>query len=305
MLSSWISEKLAWRQKEALNQASRAAKGLFSGNGMRFTAVIMLFIQALGVVFFDTPINPSGPELDLTGYELVFEDDFDCDELDLDAWAFRGNGRRRAGYFDSSQAWVEDGNLIVQAEYKDEGTYGEGWYAAMLRTQEEFLYGYFEIDCISNLGGGFWSAFWLNSRGMNSAEASAGGVGGSEIDIFEAFNYRDGRLSKDSVSLNVHVGGYGEGLRSIQLGNYYGKNIYTEMNTYGMMWTPEEYIFYVNGVEAVRSDFQDGVSEFWEYAIISLEVPEEITESPGFTTQMIVDRVRIYQTEEMRQLPPA
>lgn len=287
---------------EALKQASRAVKGL--ANGKKLTVVFMVIVQALGCVFFDTPMTPSGPELDLTGYNLVFEDEFEGDALNTDLWAFRAEGARRGGFNDRSQVWVEDGKLFLQAEHKEDGTFGPGWYAGMLRTHEEFLYGYYEISCVSARGGGFWSAFWLNSRGMTSAEASAGGVGGAELDIFEAFNYRD-RTGQDSVSLNIHVGGYGDGLTSRGLGNYNGKNIYHEMNTYGMLWTPEEYIFYINGVEAVRSTFNEGVSEFWEYPIISLELPDEITEQPGFSTQMIVDSVRIYQTEELRQLPPA
>lgn len=104
---------------------------------------------------------------------------------------------------------------------------------------------------------------------MVSAEASNGGIGGAEIDIFEAFNYRT-PIKKNSVSLNVHVGGYGDGLRSMGLGDYKVNKPYTQYNTYGLEWTDEEYIFYINGVEAVRSDFKDGVSKGLEYAILSL-----------------------------------
>jgi beta-glucanase (GH16 family) len=257
-------------------------------------AAILAALELFGVVLFDTAQTPRGPELDLSGYELVLEDEFDGDTLDLTKWAYRGSGVRRAGFMSPEQVFLEDGNLIIRAEYKD-GRYGEGWYAGMIRTVEEFSGGgYFECRCIASLGGGFWSAFWLNSPGMVSAEASNGGIGGAEIDIFEAFNYRT-PIKKNSVSLNVHVGGYGDGLRSMGLGDYKVNKPYTQYNTYGLEWTDEEYIFYINGVEAVRSDFKDGVSKGLEYAILSLETPDEVTAEPGFSTDFIVDYVKIYQ----------
>lgn len=93
----------------------------------------------------------------------------------------------------------------------------------------------------------------------------------------------------------MHVGGYGDGLRSENLGSYKVKNPYTTYNTYGLEWTPEYYIFYINGVEATRSAFKDGVSQAPEYVILSEELPNLITSQPGFSTEFVVDYVKIYQ----------
>ncbi|HOO24983.1 MAG TPA: glycoside hydrolase family 16 protein [Clostridiales bacterium] len=256
-------------------------------------AALLIIAEMLGVAIFDLAQTPRGQELNLTGYELVFEDEFEGESLDLTKWAYRGNGPRRAAYMSPGQAFLENGNLVIRAEYRD-GEYGEAWYAGMIRTVEDFTSGYFECRCIASKGGGFWSAFWLNSPGMSSAEASNGGIGGAEIDIFEAFNYKK-RFMENSVSLNIHVGGYGDGLRSEGLGNFKVKNPYTQYNTYGLEWTENEYIFYINGVEAIRSDFKDGVSKGLEYVILSLEPDGEVTENPGFSTDFIVDYVRVYQ----------
>lgn len=253
--------------------------------------------EYMGVIVADTAQTPRGVTFDDTGYETVLFDDFDGAQLDLSKWEYRADGARRNGFNSPDQVFLRGGNLVIKGEYLNADSanarYGEGWYAGMIRTIEEYNYGYFEMRCICSEGGGFWSAWWLNSTGMGSKELSRGGVGGAEIDIFEAFNYKDEK-KYDSVSLNVHVDGYTD-TRSLNLGSYYGKNIYTEYNTYAVEWTPEEYIFYINGVECDRTSFADGVSQGLEYAIISLELTDTFTEQPGFTTEFVIDYVKIMQ----------
>jgi len=298
-MQALLEKIFAPRQLNALYDLGPIFRELFSLHGLKRAGALLLAVfEIFGVLLFDTPRTPMGPPLDLTGYHEVFADDFAGDALDLDKWEYRGTGARSAGFMHPGQARVEGGNLILKAEYLEGGEFGPGWYSGMLRTVDEFTYGYYEMTCICSKGGGFWSAWWLNAQGMASAEASRGGVGGAEIDIFEAFCYKD-RIGKNAVSLNVHVGGYGDGLRSMGLGSWKGRNIYTQYNTFGLLWTETEYIFYINGVEAVRSAFLDGVSQAPEYAIISLEVPGEkgLSEKPGFTTEFIVDSVRILQKD--------
>lgn len=253
--------------------------------------------EYLGVILLDTAVTPRGQALDLSSYETVFFDDFDGDTLDTSVWEHRAEGARSGGFINRSQVRVENGDLILKAQHyganDPNAVYGEGWYSGMIRTIEEYTYGYFEMRCICSKGGGFWSAFWLNSTGMVSKELSQGGVGGAELDIFEAFNY-DKPLYANSVSLNIHVDGYQE-TRSLHLGSYKADDIYNQYNTYGMEWTPEEYIFYINGVECVRSSFANGASQADEYAIVSLEPPKEISAEPGFETEFIIDYVKIMQ----------
>jgi beta-glucanase (GH16 family) len=260
----------------------------------------MAFLQALGTAFFKSPRTPVGPPLDLSGYEIVFEDEFDGSALDLGKWEYRGAGVRSGGYTHPDQVRVEDGKLVLTAEYLADGAYGDGWYTGMIRTADEFVRGYFEMTCICSYGGGFWSAWWLNAAGMASAEQSDGGLGGAEIDIFEAFNYFRQPIKpwQDSVATNVHVGGYGEGLHSRGSSDFYGKNIYSQYNTFGLLWTEEEYIFYINGVEAERTSFEKGVSKAPEYAIISLESPGEIAWDTSRKAEFVIENVRIYQLAE-------
>jgi len=294
MWQAFLDWYFAPRQLHAAGELAGLFRQLFSLDGLqRAGALLVVIFEIFGVVLFDAPRTPRGPALDLTGYHVVLEDHFDGDALDLELWAHRGLGRSSAGrIYDEGQARVEDGKLILKAEYKENGPRGTGWYNSMIRTIEEYTYGYFEITCMASQHGAAW---WLNSQGMTAGEAlSQGGVNGSEVDIFEAYNY-DKLLSKNSVGINVHVDGYGADLKSRQLGNWRVNNLYTQMNTFGLLWTQEEYIFYVNGVEAVRSAFKDGVSRAPEYAIISLAIPLEMDLS--YTTEFVIDSVRILQKD--------
>lgn len=259
-------------------------------------ASILAIAEMLGLVLFDTAVTPRGQNLNLTGYELVFEDGFDGDALDTSKWLYRYSGPVNAGFQSPDQVRVENGNMVMKAVYRADGEYGAGIYSGEIRTIKEFVRGYFEVRCIASEGGGLWSAFWMNSRGMESAEISNGGIGGAEIDIFEANNYNGNIFNRNSVTHAVHVGGYGDGLRSENEGSFKTPKPYSQYNTYGMEWNENEYIFYINGVESLRTSFQKGVSQAPEYAILTLCVPVEFPEQDaGVSTEFIVDYVKIYQ----------
>ena len=264
-----------------------------------FISWILAVVEVLQMLVFGMPLTPRGQELDLSGYSLVVYDEFDGDTLNTDIWEYRGNGERRGGYNASSQVSVKDGNMIITGEYLTDGEYGEGWYTAAVKLKERYKQGYFEIRCICNDSPGYWSAYWIQADAPYTAEISKGGVGGAELDIFESADYSDGKYCVTQTIHCAGVDGEPEGFQSAMLGKFYGNNITKEYNTYGLEWTEDEYIFYVNGVETVRSTFGNGVSQVEEDVIVSLEIPD-ISELEGldketFKTEYIVDYVKIYQ----------
>ncbi len=294
--------KLAPRQMWGVEQQGFYLKEIFTSFDIkRIIAGIVAFFELFGLTILDLPTTPRGEALDLTGYSIVFEDEFDGDALNTDVWKIRSNGPRRGGFNSDSQIKVEDGNLVITGEYVEDGTYGDGWYAGMVSLRERYCKGYFEIRCKVNAGSGFWSAFWIQAEHPYEAEYSKGGVGGCEIDIFESMSY-DKLIGRDSVSQTVHcagVDGVQEGYQSNNLGAFYGNNIYDEYNTYGLEWNDEEYIFYINGVETRRTSFGNGVSEVPEEVIVSLEIPNaeefESLDKDTYKSEYIIDYVRIYQ----------
>lgn len=266
-------------------------------------ATILALVQLFNAAAWKTPVKPCGDELDLTGYELAIDEEFDGDSLDETIWHNRGVGARRLGYNAASQVSVKDGNLVITGEYLDEneGTYGAGWYTGAIALNEWYSQGYYEIRCKCNKDKGFWSAFWIQAEHPYDS-ISAGGPGGAEIDIFEAMSADAATKKKqNTVTTTVHCNGYDDDdskLDSFHIGSFYVDDIYDEFNTYGLKWTDEEYIFYINGIEAARVACGNGVSLVPENLIVSLEIPDElpekITNNPDYKTQMTVDYVKVW-----------
>lgn len=294
---NWIIETfgLVYREAWALTQATEYLKGLVGGASVKGTvASIVAIAELFGMLFFGTPVSPRGQELDLTGYEMVFYDEFEGDALNLDNWYYRGVGGERGGYTAPSQVSLRDGTVVLTGEYLENGQFGAGWYGAEIALNEWYKNGYFEIRCICSEGDAFWSAFWLQAEHPYEAEYSQGGVGGAELDIFECF-------ADDCITSTIHcagVDGETEGFQSAILGDFKAPKPCEQYNTYGLEWTEEEYIFYINGVETTRSTFGNGVSREKLLPIVSLCTPDsdklDVLEK-DYKCEYIVDYVKIYQ----------
>lgn len=278
----------------------------------RLANLVTAFVNIFLLLFNVKAVNPEKPAAPLDNYTLTFEDEFEGDSLDTTVWhPHNANGLRKGGYWSDKQASVRDGSLVITTEYLENGDFGPGWYTAGLATRGTFEQkgGYFECRCILPKGQGLWSAFWLTNGNLNQVNGNA--YSGAEIDVFESpFGYKNG---KDSwkVTSNIHYNGY-------ELQTKY-KNVvisaldndpYENFNTYGVLWTEDEYIFYVNGHETARTDF-GGISREPEFMILSCEVDGaaatptlgwsgKITnnsEGNSFKSEFIVDYVRVYQAK--------
>lgn len=294
--------KFAIRQKEAVYRVSRLASSLFT-NGFsikKLTAVVIAFFEMFTSVIFDGGLTPLGQELNLDGYTRVFVDEFDGTELNTDIWEYRASGERRGGFNAPSQVKVENGKLVITGEYLENGEYGAGWYVGMIKLKKQYCKGYFECKCICNSGRDFWSAFWIQANDPYTHEVSRGGIGGAEIDIMESLSSEDSIFQRGCITNTVHCNGGDDIVDEIDsccIGRFRGNNIYEEYNTFGLEWTDDEYIFYINGVETGRTSWAKGVSEEAEDIIVSLEIPNEISysEKSGHKTQFIVESVSIWE----------
>ena len=262
-------------------------------------AWIVVVLSALHALL---PVVPHGEPLNLDGYTLVFEDEFDGGALNTDVWVHRAEGERRCGFNAAEQVRVEDGKAILRAEYRTDGKFGAGWYTGMIALREKYRNGYFEIKCRCNQDRDCWSAFWLQSANSYDHELSAGGVGGAEVDIFEAMEtrYLPGLLNR-SVKSTVYCNGTDalpDRIDRHRVGKYFVKDLYDTFHTFGLKWTTEDYIFYIDGAESGRTRFGKGVSTVPEEVIVSLEIPDKMSERPdGFSTEFEVEYVKIWQTE--------
>lgn len=262
---------------------------------MIYFAVTVILILAAGMIYFAlskkfVPFKTDGDKrkrLDLTNYELTFEDDFNGTEPDGRVWSGEGKPAvRRGGFWDDSCISVRDSNLVIDIVYRENGSLGAGWYTGAVRTEptasnKGFLqkYGYFETRCRVPKIKGAWAAFWLMPQGNFDGCDENSGRDGSEVDVFESmYCFSPFYPMKNSVTHAVHIGGYGDGLKSIGSPNFYYKDLYDTYHTYGVEWDENGYVFYIDGVESWRTsetvkngNRYNNVSHTPEYILLSCE----------------------------------
>ena len=238
--------------------------------------------------------------MDLTGYKLVFEDDFNGTKLDLERWEHAPG--RASGPIYPEMTKVENSNLIISYQFLENGPYGAQWYADAVRIKERFCKGYFECRCICSDPvdrSGFWSAFWIQGDHPYEPSIARGGPGGAEMDIIEAIQTWDKLLP--AVEHNVHTAGYpdgsGEGLRSMGAVSVPVDTCYTDFHTYGLEWADEVYRFYVDGKCTLETAWAEGTSKVAEEVILTLCHPQKALEDKTRKGRFVIDYVRIYQKD--------
>ena len=130
------------------------------------------------------------------------------------------------------------------------------------------------------------------------------GVIGTEIDIVESiFNDRK------EYNAALHWDGYGDQHKGTGSGGTnHPVDIYDdEFHTFALDWSPNEYIFYVDGIEFWRCDGgpkynSGGVNQNPNYIKLSVEGAEWAGTLPSAFTEdaMLVDYVRVYNQPKIK-----
>ena len=222
------------------------------------------------------------------GYKLVWKDEFKGNKLNPQKWAIRGVGPRGIAFVSEEAVKVEDGYLKLYALKK-----GDSLLGSAVGTEGLFMskYGYYECRAQLQKSPGVWAAFWIQSTEISKGEDPA--IYGAEIDILEFFK----KLGTDIVSHNVHWA-YGPNQRTTRGMQSYLKGVSEGFHTFGLEWTQEKYIFYIDGYKFY--EVTQGISHIEEYIILSMEYPsthEEI-KNTVFPDVFIVDYVKVYRRKE-------
>lgn len=150
---------------------------------------------------------------DYTHHNLVWADEFNGTELNLQNWCFdigtgnNGWGNGEEQYYTDSNHKVENGMLTITA--KEEEYQGSNYTSTKIKTRglQTFTYGRIESRISLPIGDGLWPAFWMLSEPIEgSADGSTNSEYGTwpacgEIDIMEA----KGRYPEESTSA-IHYG---------------------------------------------------------------------------------------------------
>ncbi len=256
---------------------------------------------------------PDGVDL-----ELVWSDEFDGNALDTEKWDYRLTmmGKRHPAWTDRGvkiengcavfSVFEENGEVVssqLQTGYNflDEPVkptkFGNDclqWPIGKLREcKYAWKYGYFECRCRLQQKKGWWSAFWMQSPMIGSSLDPK--TSGSEVDIMESFS------PGNVVPHNVFTGGYGQDMKNAKVGGMTVEPI-DDFHTFGLLWTENGYVFYVDGKEDGRIDSY--VSEIPEFLLISTETlgyrkedhrpMDEAYEAARAGDTFLVDHVRVF-----------
>lgn len=239
------------------------------------------------------PEDYTAVEIEGRKYKLSFEDNFDGKDIDTAKWERCPEWPRQDlnNHWDNDMSYLDgDGNLIIEMSYDKET---DRYLSGGVRSKGKFeqAYGYFEIRCTVNTVPGYWTAFWL--MGESVADETNGGVNGTEIDIMESA-YFDEKIIQNSLNWDGYGANHKVDYKKAPADVYDG-----EYHTFSLLWTEDEYVYYIDGVESWRTKAEEalGVCEVPLYLKITSEmgswtssalIPENI---PDY---MKVDYVRVY-----------
>jgi beta-glucanase (GH16 family) len=247
-----------------------------------------------------TPEPEATPIVVPEGWELVWHDEFDGDEINEENWTYDigaggwGNGESQYYTDRPENARIEDGFLVIEARQE---RFMESYYtSARLKSQglQEFQYGRIEARLRVPVGRGLWPAFWM--LGSNFSEV--GWPNSGEIDIMEYI----GR-EPDLIFGTIHGPGY-SGALGLSHWNRQDYDIADEFHTYGIEWDEDQITWFYDGEEYGSYSRSDVGERDWPFDqpfffILNLALggtlPGPIGLDTVFPTQYLVDYVRVFQ----------
>lgn len=186
-----------------------------------------------------------GNDLNLDGYSLVWEDNFDGSSLNRNDWNVELHepgwvNEELQEYVDSEKnIFIENGNLVIRP-VKSSGMNGKSYYTSgriSTQNKKDFTYGVFEARLKVPEGKGFLPAFWLMATDENiyGQWPRCG-----EIDIMEVH----GSDTKTTYA-TIH---YGNPHRQSQATKTLDNGTFADgFHTYAVKWEPGEISWYVDG----------------------------------------------------------
>jgi hypothetical protein len=219
-------------------------------------------------------------------FRLVWSDEFDGNGIDGGKWDYRlcMMGKRHPSWTDKGvkvkdgcaefSIFEENGEVVcsqLQTGYNFMDQPPEKtifltdhlqWQIGKLQKSKFLhLYGYYECRCRLQQKPGWWSAFWMQSPIIGASLDPK--KTGAEIDIMECFK------PNVIVPHNVFTGGYGLDMERRSVGGLSFDSPADEFHTFGLLWLPDRYVFYIDGKE--DGTITENVSGTEEFILISTE----------------------------------
>ena len=222
------------------------------------TAIVSLSLLA---ILATTGVRADEPKDDLPAppdgktWKLVWHDEFDGAEARRVEVDSRPDGRRKGGWWSPKAVSLDGEGHLVISTFKD----GDRPTDGCVTTQGKFehAFGYYVARVKFQREPGHWSAFWINGPGIG--KVGDDGRDGTEIDIMEK------PWLDDRVQHTLHWDGYGKDHKTRR---HVAKvpGVMEGWHTFGLLWTPDEYVFYVDGKETWRTK-AGGVCQVPQYML--------------------------------------
>jgi beta-glucanase (GH16 family) len=226
-------------------------------------------------------------------YQLVWSDEFNGTSVNTSNWAFEtgggGWGNNELEYYQSSNATVSNGNLVITAKRQ---TVGSNQYtSARMKTQgkHQFTYGRIEARIKMPTVQGMWPAFWM----LGANIGSVGWPKCGETDIMEHINTDNKIYGTIHWYVNGHVS--------------YGGNTTTtpaSYHVYGVVWDANSIQWQVDGVTYATANIANNINNTGAFhlpffIILNMAVggnwPGNTIDNSKLPASMYVDYVRVYQ----------
>ena len=237
----------------------------------------------------------------LDGYEYVWGDEFEGNDIDLTKWDFEA---RMGGTNSIELSWekdtinVSDGRLKLNAiryyNPHNEGTQYRVPYSTLTKYKMNYLYGYAEIRARLPFFNGAWPSFWalsssIDKNGKYDPNATAKWNYTVEIDIFEVFGheskvipclhkwYQISNYDYEAIhnangdAANTSLGGGDINVKNgkeIALWDWADvddvdiNNLDKEYHLYGFEWTNKELNMYVDGKKYQAFDIVNSYDDY-------------------------------------------
>ena len=198
-------------------------------------------------------------KLDLTGYKMVWHDEFDGTKLDETKWESPHQNRQGASVWDKRNVSVGDGKATLKIRKTDDPTWR--YESACIRTTKgykpqdrlyAFTYGYVEARCKLPhwARSDYWFAVWMM---VGEVFANGDSRKGCEVDIMETFHVNH----LGQMPHTFHWDGYGS--RHNAQGHTTYPNLLLlndDWHTFGCLWTPQSMSFTIDGEVTWTTDMK-------------------------------------------------
>ena len=265
---------------------------------------MLRFAISVGAILIGARVADSADQP--PAWNLVWNDEFDGEALDLSKWEFevnaRGGGNNELQYYVTNNVRLHAGLLLIEAR-KERYTGPEGtrdYTSSRIRTKRkgDWRYGRFEARARLPKGQGIWPAIWM----LPTDQRYGGWPNSGEIDIMELVGHEPNK-----VHGTLH---YGD---PIKRHAYRGTNFTLATGTFAddfhvfrCDWAPGEMRWYVDGEPyQMQTNWHTRTNSFPApfdqrfHLILNLAVGGNWPGNPDVATTfpqaMVVDYVRVYQ----------